>query len=320
MDLNEIVERTLALRSYELRVENIQVECQLARDLPETMADRYQLQQVVLNLLMNAEQALLQERGQGNVKIRTRGADGHRIALEISDDGPGVPREIASRIFDPFFTTKPSGVGTGLGLSIVYGIVKQHGGEVTFENESGGGARFVVELPVLEIPLKAREPAAPELANSLVPVRSGRILVVEDEPSVAQLIVDVLREEGHQVEAVLESHEGLERLSRARYDLVVCDLRMPRLDGPAFYEALIRSGSPMQDHILFVTGDTLAPRTTHFLEKSKLPYLAKPFLVEELKLAVNRRLEHGRQSGEEELAVGAAKSGASRARADAPCA
>ena len=174
-------------------------------------------------------------------------------------------REKSRRAFlIPFFTTKPSGVGTGLGLSIVYGIVKQHGGEVTLENESGGGARFVVELPVLEIPLKAREPAAPELANALVPVRSGRILVVEDEPSVAQLIVDVLREEGHQVEAVLESQEGLERLSRAHYDLVVCDLRMPRLDGPAFYEALIRSGSPVQDHILFVTGDTLAPENHAF--------------------------------------------------------
>ncbi len=319
VDLNEIVERTLALRSYELRVENILVECQLAGDLPDTMADPYQLQQVVLNLLMNAEQALLQERGQGNVKIKTRVADGHRIALEISDDGPGVPREIASRIFDPFFTTKPSGVGTGLGLSIVYGIVKQHGGEVTFENQSGGGARFVVELPVLEIPLKAREAAAPEVANALLPVRSGRILVVEDEPSVAQLIVDVLREEGHQVEAVLESQEGLARLARAHYDLVVCDLRMPRLDGPAFYEALIRSGSPVQDHILFVTGDTLAPRTMQFLEKSKLPYLAKPFLVEELKLAVNRRLERGRENSEEDLVAGSAKSGGSRARTDAPC-
>jgi signal transduction histidine kinase/ActR/RegA family two-component response regulator len=299
VDLNEIVERTLALRSYELRVENILVECELARDLPETMADPYQLQQVVLNLLMNAEQALLQERGQGKVKIKTRTADGHRIALEISDDGPGVPREIASRIFDPFFTTKPSGVGTGLGLSIVYGIVKQHGGEVTFENQSGGGARFAVELPVVDVPANVREPAAPEFASDSQPVRCGRILVVEDEPSVAQLIVDVLREEGHQVEAVLESQEGLARLSRAQYDLVVCDLRMPRLDGPAFYEALIRAGSPAQDHILFVTGDTLAPRTMQFLERSKLPYLAKPFLVEELKLAVNRRLERSREAGAE---------------------
>jgi signal transduction histidine kinase/ActR/RegA family two-component response regulator len=288
-------ERTLALRSYELRVENILVECELSGDLPETMADPYQLQQVVLNLLMNAEQALLQERGQGRVKIKTRIADGRRIAVEISDDGPGVPREIVSRIFDPFFTTKASGVGTGLGLSIVYGIVKQHGGEVTFENQSGGGARFVVELPVLEIPATVREPAALEFASDSQPARRGRILVVEDEPSVAQLIVDVLREEGHQVEAVLESQEGLARLSRAHYDLVVCDLRMPRLDGPAFYEALIRAGSPVRDHMLFVTGDTLAPRTMQFLEKSKLPYLAKPFLVEELKLAVNRRLGRSHQ-------------------------
>jgi two-component system, NtrC family, sensor kinase len=289
------VERTLALRSYELRVENILVECELASDLPETMADPYQLQQVVLNLLTNAEQALLQERGQGKVRIKTRVADGHRIAVEISDDGPGVPWGIASRIFDPFFTTKPPGVGTGLGLSIVYGIVKRHGGEVTFENQSGGGARFVVELPVVEIPVSEREPAALEFASDAQPVRSGRILVVEDEPSVAQLIVDVLREEGHQVEAVLESQEGLARLSRAHYDLVVCDLRMPRLDGRAFHEALIRAGSPVQDRILFVTGDTLAPRTMQFLEKSKLPYLAKPFLVEELKLAVNRRLQRSRE-------------------------
>jgi signal transduction histidine kinase/CheY-like chemotaxis protein len=304
VDLNEIAERTLALRSYELRVENILVECELASDLPETMADPYQLQQVVLNLLMNAEQALLQERGQGKVKIKTRVADGNRIAMEISDDGPGVPREIASRIFDPFFTTKPSGVGTGLGLSIVYGIVKQHGGEVTFENLSTGGARFVVELPVLEIPADERQPAAPELASDSQPVRTGRILVVEDEPTVAQLIVDVLREEGHQVEAVLESQEGLARLSRTHYDLVVCDLRMPRLDGPAFYEALIRAGSPVQNHLLFVTGDTLAPRTMQFLEKSKLPYLAKPFLVEELKLAVNRRLERSRSAEESVLVSG----------------
>jgi CheY-like chemotaxis protein/anti-sigma regulatory factor (Ser/Thr protein kinase) len=272
--------------------------------LPETMADPYQLQQVVLNLLTNAEQALLQERGQGKVKIKTRVADGQRIAIEISDDGPGVPRGIASRIFDPFFTTKPPGVGTGLGLSIVYGIVKQHGGEVTFENQSAGGARFVVELPVIEIPVNEREPAAPEFASDSPPVRSGRILVVEDEPSVAQLIVDVLREEGHQVEAVLDSQEGLARLSRAHYDLVVCDLRMPRLDGPAFYEALIRAGSPVQDHMLFVTGDTLAPRTMQFLEKSKLPYLAKPFLVEELKLAVNRRLQRRHEVEERVLISG----------------
>ena len=115
VDLNEIVERTLALRSYELKVEDILIECILAPDLPETMADPYQLQQVLLNLLVNAEQALLQDRGRGRVQIRTRVTAGHRISIEVSDDGPGIPREIVTRIFDPFFTTKPSGLGTGLG-------------------------------------------------------------------------------------------------------------------------------------------------------------------------------------------------------------
>ena len=136
VDVNEIVERTLALRSYGLKIENILVESDLAPDLPRTMADPYQLQQVVLNLIVNAEQALLETRGQGRVSIQTlfelRAAGGRKqqIVLEISDNGPGVAPEIASRIFDPFFTTKPAGVGTGLGLSIVYGIVQQHGGEV----------------------------------------------------------------------------------------------------------------------------------------------------------------------------------------------
>src|SRR5208282_3296224 len=129
VDVNEIIERTLALRSYELRVENIAVDCDLAPGLPKTMADPYQLQQVILNLVINAEQALIEGRGQGHVWIRTRHLQqraGDRISIEIADDGPGIAPEIVSRIFDPFFTTKPLGVGTGLGLSIVYGIVHQH--------------------------------------------------------------------------------------------------------------------------------------------------------------------------------------------------
>ena len=290
VDLNEIVERTLALRSYELKVEDILIERDLAPDLPQTMADPYQLQQVVLNLLVNAEQALLHDRGRGRVRVRTRTAEGNRIAFEVSDDGPGIPREILSRVFDPFFTTKPSGLGTGLGLSIVYGIVKQHDGEVTVENQPGGGARFVVELPVIEVPA-SNSPTAEREPRTLAAVPSSRVLVVEDEPTVAQLIVDVLREEGHQVEAVLDSQEGLTLLARAHYDLVICDLRMPRLDGPAFYDALVRAGSAARDRVMFITGDTLAPRTMKFLQNGKLTYLAKPFLVEELKLAVNTRLE-----------------------------
>jgi signal transduction histidine kinase/CheY-like chemotaxis protein len=303
VDLNEIIERTLALRSYELRVEDIAVECDLAPHLPATLANPYQLQQVILNLLVNAEQALLEGRGHGHIWIRTRHliegvgnkARDH-VVLEVADDGPGIPLEIASRIFDPFFTSKPSGVGTGLGLSIVYGIVHQHGGEVAFDNQPGSGARFVVDLPVIPVPVEPPASKFQPLAERYKAVAPARILAIEDEPTVAHLIADVLREEGHQVEAVFESQERLRRLSRNRYDLVVCDLRMPHFDGQAVYQSLRHARSPLLTRILYITGDVLAVQTREFLERNDLPYLAKPFLVEELKLAVNRLLDPDRRA------------------------
>jgi two-component system NtrC family sensor kinase len=294
VELNEVVERALALRNYELRLENIAVICELATDLPPTMADPFQLQQVVLNVLVNSEQALLEARGKGQVQIRTscvRGADGARLRLEMSDDGPGISPEIGSRIFDPFFTTKPPGVGTGLGLSIVYGIIHQHGGEVNFESHPGEGAKFTFELPVIAIPSREKIASMPAAAKNSTALAAARILVVEDEPTVAQLLVDILVEEGHDAEATVDSQEGLTRLSRKNYDVVICDLRMPRLDGRAFYEALVRTKSPARSRILFITGDTMARSTQEFLESTGMPHLAKPFLVEEVKLAVRRLLE-----------------------------
>ncbi len=297
VELNEVVERALALRSYELRLENIAVVCELAADLPSTMADPFQLQQVVLNLLVNAEQALLEARGKGQVQIRTSCIDaegGKRLRLEMADDGPGIPKEIKSRIFDPFFTTKPPGVGTGLGLSIVYGIIHQHGGEVGFESLPGAGAKFTIEIPVVSIVASesAGAPAAAEAPDTL-PLR---VLVVEDEPTVAQLLVDILAEEGHEAEATVDSQDGLTRLSRKTYDVVICDLRMPRLDGRAFYQALVRTGSPARKRILFITGDTIARSTQEFLESTGMPHLTKPFLVEEVKLAVRRLVESDAES------------------------
>jgi signal transduction histidine kinase/CheY-like chemotaxis protein/GAF domain-containing protein len=292
VNLNEIIERTLALRSYELKVQNIAVACDTDPNLTPVLADAHQLQQVVLNLLVNAEQAIQQGKRGGQISVRTRQISAHRVSLEVSDDGPGIPSEIAPRIFDPFFTTKPVGTGTGLGLSIVYGIVQEHGGEVTVETRPGEGTRFTIELPTLPTGMKvaAEElPAPPRPAARAA--RGRRILVIEDEATVAQLVVDVLREEGHQVDVLLDSVEGLAQIARQHYDLVICDLRMPRLDGRELFLSLVREGSGAQHRFIFITGDTLTSSTVEFLESNSLPYLAKPFLVEELKRAVERELE-----------------------------
>ena len=297
VDVNEIVERTVEMRAYELRLENTRVEMDLHEQLPQARADAAQIQQALLNLVVNAEQAIRQTRESGHIWIRTRQVPENRIAVQVADDGPGVPPEVIARIFDPFFTTKPAGVGTGLGLSILCGIVHQHGGEVAVENRAGGGAVFTLELPSAPGPFANDEkpylsgPPRAEHQASRGAARGSRILVVEDEPTVARLIADVLSEDGHVVEIILDSREGFERAQAGRYDLVICDLRMPLLDGRAFYRQLLRSENPLQHKLIFVTGDTLAPRTVDFLQRSGLPYLAKPFLVEELKEVVGRTLE-----------------------------
>lgn len=296
-DVNQIIERTVALREYELKIQNITVRRDLDPQLPPTVADAHQLQQAILNILINAEQAILGSHKQGHIQVKTRMLPEERFFIEISDDGPGIPREISGRIFDPYFTTKPSGVGTGLGLAIVRRIAEQHEGKVSFENVPAGGAKFTLEFPLLSLPANetpAEKRSEPETAQKPEP---ARILVVEDEPTVAQLVADVLREDGHDVEAVIDSQEGLQRVSRSRYDLIICDLRMPRLDGPAFYDALVRARSTARHRMLFITGDTLGPHTIEFLKSHQLQFLIKPFLVDELKLAVYRVLEGAASAG-----------------------
>jgi PAS domain S-box-containing protein len=337
VDINEVVERTLALRSYELKVENIQTELDLDPRLPAILADASQMLQVVLNLVVNAEQALdqghrpdtdrdlesaaLRARGPGRIRIRTRRASEHKVALEVSDDGPGIVPEAIPRIFDPFFTTKPAGLGTGLGLSIVYGIVREHGGEITVESKCGHGATFVVELPVRAAPAEFSEShdhsqsrdalAVPAslVAASLARapkrvVHSDRILVVEDEPTVAQLIADVLAEDGYRVEKLLDSRQAIERVRTQQYALVVCDLKMPHVDGRAFFRALTNANNPLQHRLVFVTGDTLSPHTLEFLEASGLPYLAKPFLVGELKHVVQQAIARVHAGASQEAGAG----------------
>jgi CheY-like chemotaxis protein len=194
--------------------------------------------------------------------------------------------------------------------------VQEHGGEVSVDSLQGRGTTLTVELPALSVSAfesAGAEPAAqPRLAaaaphQDLEPVAEReRILVVEDEPTVADLIADVLSEEGYRVDTLLDSRAALGRLEEKKYSLVICDLKMPHMDGPGLYQALVRGENPMQHRVLFVTGDTMGPRTLEFLKSSGLPYLAKPFLVEELKEAVRQAL--GAAPASQEMALGLERS------------
>ncbi len=298
-NLNEIVRSTMALRIYELSLAGIGVHLNLDPDLPPILADAAQLLQVVLNLVNNAEQAIEPGNGCGHIWLRTRRISPMRVALDVTDDGPGIAPELLSHIFDPFFTTKPAGVGTGIGLSIVRGIVHEHRGEVSVQSQPGRGAMFTVELAAASAADLALPQPSTRLAPALLPapqrpatgeIHAQRILVVEDEPTVARLIADVLADDGYSVETVLDSRAGLDLLRHKPYELLVCDLQMPHLDGPRLYRELLRLGSPLAHRLVFVTADMLSPRTSEFLESCNVPCLAKPFLVEELKELVRNAL------------------------------
>jgi signal transduction histidine kinase/CheY-like chemotaxis protein len=300
VSINQIALRAMELQRFGLGSEKIRAEIDLDPVLPFVYGDPGQLQQVLMNLVGNARQAITESRKGGKIRVRTRRTAEGRVLLEVSDDGPGVPEAILARIFDPFFTTKPEGKGTGLGLAIVLGIVREHGGQVHVLSPTKGGAIFRVELPAASqaianapspreataryLPETARAERAIERQSSRTGTgdAASRVLVVEDEPIVARLIADVLEDEGMRVDVLLDGREALERAAHERYDLVICDMKMPGLNGQHFYNALERAGNPLRKRFLFVTGDVVAAHTQQFLERHNLPHVAKPFRMEEL--------------------------------------
>jgi signal transduction histidine kinase len=300
VSLNELVDRTADLMRATLSGSPIRLMVERGAAVPNVAGDFGQLQQVLLNLLQNAQQAITQSGQGGLVGVRTGSTSAGRARLEVWDDGPGVPGAIQARIFDPFFTTKPPGVGTGLGLAIVLGFVRQHGGTVNVLCPPKGGTRFVVELPAVETvqPESVELTTVLRLTPAVGPGENGiakerrvpRVLVVEDEPTVGGLIADVLRDEGMRVDVLRDGESALDRAEHEEYDLVICDLKMPGMDGQKFFQLLGKRRNSLQGHVLFVTGDVVAPRTQEFLERHRLPYVAKPFRVEELSRAVRGML------------------------------
>jgi signal transduction histidine kinase len=278
MVANEIHHRATLIKDYSV--------------VPDVIANEARLGQVFLNLLINATQALPEDRREENrIHLMVRAPSPSRVAVEVHDNGVGIPPQVRGRIFEPFFTTKPVGIGTGLGLTICHGIVASLGGTLSFESELGRGTVFRVELPAAaatSVTASARAPAA--RPKTSVPPPRGRILVVDDEPIVCFTLERLLSSEG-QVVALTSARQALAGIQRGdRFDVIVCDLMMPEMDAPLLYDELCKIAPAQAERMLFVTGGAFTPRAREFLERVPNTRIEKPFDVDALLALVRTRI------------------------------
>jgi PAS domain S-box-containing protein len=275
IDPNSLVSAALQLAEYGLRSAGITVVSECDPHLPPIEGDRDQLHQVLINLIINAQQALEESEAlDKNLVIRTGLGDEGRVVIEVIDNGPGVPQDLACRIFEPFFTTKPQGTGTGIGLSFSHGIVESHGGTLTVLPRHGG-ATFRIEFPPASP--SARDEAERAPPEPVVPVRRRKALVVDDEADIADTIRELLERDGFDVTVAGNGAAALMALDHGEFDVILSDLKMPGVSGPEMYERLREIRPHLLSRIAFVTGDTLGSTMDEFLKTSGRPVLEKPF-------------------------------------------
>ncbi len=297
VDLREVIGQILTLRETQLALSSIRVETEFGAGVPPAGGDPHQLQQVFLNLILNAEQAVLGS-GVGGRRIgdcisvgtsARRVGDATRVIAQVADNGPGIPAAVLPRVFEPFFTTKKVGEGAGLGLSVSYGIVEQHGGRLSVESEPGRTV-FTLDLPAATPRDRAAGGAAETAATGRGPAlgKGRRVLVVDDEPDIVDVVTTVLDGQGWRVDVASGGRAALDRLRQTRYDLILSDVRMPEMDGADFYRAAVAQQGELAERFLFITGDTANPDAWRLLQGTRAPVLEKPFTPQALLRAVEQ--------------------------------
>jgi len=292
--VNEIVESAVEILQYQMRTSNIEVVTHLDPRLPATEVDSHQMQQVFLNIINNARQAMEGRPAKGLLRVTTESSN-EKVRIIFQDNGPGIPPENITKIFNPFFTTKEVGKGTGLGLSLCYGIVSEHGGTITPSSEPGQGATFTIELPITHALAGASEEktAGPLPAQARSEGVGKRVLVIDDEDTILQMINAALTMNGYKVDVARDGESALRRLGQYHYDLALCDWKMPGLNGQQVYERLHASDPEMSRRIIFITGDVVNEKTQEFLSSQHKVCLSKPFTLGEFRTAINRVMTPG---------------------------
>jgi two-component system NtrC family sensor kinase len=281
VSLNEMVRAATDMLQYGYRTHGIELELALGEGLPLVIADTDEIGQVVMNLLVNAQQALAGRDGPRRVRVQSgleprRETREPRVWLRVEDNGSGVPADLRAHVFDAYFTTKPEGIGTGLGLAVSRSLARAHGGELVLEAHSTlGGACFRMSLPISG---EAGPDTAPgELDASPSTSPQARVLVVDDERELASLMREMLEGAGYEVATAESGAVALEMLELARFDAIVSDLRMPDMDGAALWREVTSRQPRLARSMLFVTGDTLSPDARGFLRSAHCDSLDKPF-------------------------------------------
>jgi len=281
--VNELIKQAVNLKRYQLKVNNIQLisePCEISYPVSVTAQ---QMQQVLLNLLNNAEQAIAKTDHPGIIRVEG-GRRGETVYITVTDNGVGIPAHVLPFIFDPFFTTKNLGEGTGLGLSIAHTLIENHGGTISAKSEPGNTV-FTIELPM------ARSPKMPTDVKETQPLpvrppsktkRQGRVLVVDDETAIVDAICEFLDLQNIVTDKANDGGEALQLLSKNRYDAIVSDIRMPGVDGPELYERSVAMDPNYKTRFLFMSGDLVRDSTQGFVSSLNCPCLAKPFALQVL--------------------------------------
>ncbi|MBI3317312.1 MAG: response regulator [Candidatus Omnitrophica bacterium] len=283
--LNECLE----MIAGDIKINDIQVEKKYPYPFPEMEADPDQLRQIFVNILSNAVLALENHPGVRQINVDVRMEDGQAI-FDFTDSGAGIPEEHLAKIFDPFFTTREVGKGTGLGLSLVYAMAEEHHGKVRAQNVKGGGAKFSISFPLKRVSEPASQQAKEATAQNLVSKtqpreteRISRVLVVEDEETVRNLLLAILGGRGYEVDTASDGEGALEKIRKNSYELIVCDFRLPKLNGGKLYEAVKGLNDSYARRFLFISGSAeMGDGAFQFFQKNLVPYLPKPFSGDEL--------------------------------------
>jgi signal transduction histidine kinase/CheY-like chemotaxis protein len=290
MALNTLIEEVLILLRHSLEVDDIVLDLHLADDLPLLQTNPNQLHHVISNLITNAQQALRQSEPPRRLSLTTAvNAAGTEATLEVTDTGPGIAEDLQRRIFEPFFTTRAQDGGSGLGLSLCRSIIESHGGAIHLSSRVGHGTTVSMTLPIDTADTEVLEPAAE--ANAPEATRRGRILLIDDEPSVQRALQRLLQRCGHDITLAANGHQGLAAIREDIYDVILCDLRMPGLDGPGVYRELERAYPHLLSRIIFLTGDVLSPEAQTFFDQVKSLRLVKPFRAGEVRRLIQQVLE-----------------------------